>query len=299
MDIRLLRAFVTLAQQGRYHAAAQKLCLTQPALTKQIQTLEHLTGMALFERGRHGATLTHAGQLLLPGAGELLKHYEAFRDYARNVQQGCAGALAVGFGISTFKLAPALVKAFHEQYPAVDIALNDIPSSEQCRMLLSGELHIGFVRLPVSSPLMSHAVLEENLVLAIPAGAAIDPINISATLQRYPLLQITPARGPGLSKQSRDYLKQNQLSPLTPANADDIHTLLALVAAGNGVALLPAGARHIIPTGVELQPLEGQEVSWQVGMAWNPHFPHQLRDRFINSVAPHLPSAESLAISRK
>ncbi|HBR2076212.1 TPA: LysR family transcriptional regulator [Klebsiella pneumoniae] len=63
MDIKLLRAFVTLSQLKRYNSAAEKLCVTQPELTKQIQTLESLSGITLFQRGRHGVRLTVAGEL--------------------------------------------------------------------------------------------------------------------------------------------------------------------------------------------------------------------------------------------
>ena len=86
MDIKLLRAFVTLAQQGSYRAAAEVLCLTQPALTKQIQTLEHLAGITLFQRSRQGTKLTAAGQQLHSRAGELLKQYDEFREYVHKVQ---------------------------------------------------------------------------------------------------------------------------------------------------------------------------------------------------------------------
>jgi len=138
MDIRLLRAFVTLAQQGHYHTAAEMLCLTQPALTKQIQTLEHLAGITLFQRGRQGAKLTVAGQQICPKACELLKQYDEFREYVRRVHSGSVGKLALGFGISSFQLAPAQVTAFRGRFPDVEVSLNDIPSDVQYRMLLDG-----------------------------------------------------------------------------------------------------------------------------------------------------------------
>lgn len=284
MDIKLLRAFVTLAQQGRYHAAAQILCLTQPALTKQIQTLEHLTGLRLFLRGRQGAALTSEGQQLYPRACALLKHHDEFSEYVRDIQKGSTGRLALGFGISTFDLAPAKVRAFHQRFPDVDISLNDIPSYEQCQMLLDGRLHAGFVRLPIQEPLVSVALLEERLMLAAPCDAVTDNADLSLLLSRYPLLQISPKRGRGLSEQVAGFLRANRLRPATIADADDIHTLLALVAAGNGIALLPSGASHIVPAGVTLVAVEGHSAQWQVGIAWNPLVQDVVRERFIDAV---------------
>ncbi|WP_439899249.1 LysR family transcriptional regulator [Raoultella ornithinolytica] len=84
MDIRLIRAFVTLAQLRRYHAAAERLCLTQPALTKQIQTLEHLTGMTLFQRGRQGAQLTAAGEAIYSQACHFVAQHDQFCARWRN-----------------------------------------------------------------------------------------------------------------------------------------------------------------------------------------------------------------------
>ena len=109
MDIRLIRAFVTLAQQRRYHAAAERLCLTQPALTKQIQTLEHLTGMTLFQRGRQGAQLTAAGEAIYSQACHFVAQHDQFCAWTEQVRRGNVGTLALGFGISTFQLAPAQV----------------------------------------------------------------------------------------------------------------------------------------------------------------------------------------------
>ncbi|WP_058910597.1 LysR family transcriptional regulator [Entomohabitans teleogrylli] len=263
----------------------------QPALTKQIQTLEHLTGMRLFLRGRQGARLTVAGQQLYSRARDLIGQHDEFCEYVRQVRQGSVGRLALGFGISTFQLAPALVRAFREQFPAADVSLNDIPSDEQCRMLLDGQLHGGFVRLPVPDPLLARVVMTERLVLAVPSGLKVVNDAIHALIHHHPLLQISPKRGRGLSEQAASFLKANDIRPAALADADDIHTLLALVAAGNGVALLPAGASHIVPSGVMLVPLEGQCTRWQVGIAWNPALENALRDNFINSATGTEPAA--------
>ncbi len=285
MDIKLLRAFVTLAERGSYHAAAEILCLTQPALTKQIQALEHLIGVTLFHRGRHGAKLTVTGKQLYFRTCELLKQYDEYLKYARRIQKGNVGKLALGFGISSFQLAPAWVNIFREQFPDVEVSLNDMPSSVQCRMLLEGQLQAGFIRLPVTVPLQGKVLMEESLVLVTPSDLCIDPVDIRSILESHQLLQIPPHRGNGLVVQTASFLSENKLSAKIVSAADDIQTLLALVSTGNGVALLPAGVSHILPAGLKLVQTQGEYTRWQVGIAWNPAIQDVLRDKFLQMMA--------------
>ncbi len=100
--------------------------------------------------------------------------------------------------------------------------------------------------------------MEESLVLAVPAGATQALPDIASVLRQFPLLQINPRRGRGLAQQTAHFLQINRLTADIVADADDIHTLLALVAAGNGVALLPAGACHLLPAGITLVTVTGR-----------------------------------------
>ena len=284
MDIKLLRAFVTLSQLGWYHSAAEKLCITQPALTKQIQTLESLSGVTLFQRGRHGARLTVAGELLLRGASEVLERYDNFYAEVIGIQKGKTGKLTVGFGISSFRLAPERVAAFRTLYPDVRVSLNDMPSAVQFRMLMEGQLQTGFVRLPAPEHLESKILAEEQLVLAVAQEHDTDSVSATELLSLSQLLQLSRDRGEGLSSQTELFLSGHHLTPRTVSAADDIQTLLALVAARDGVALLPSGVVHILPAGVRLMALEGEHTTWQTGIAWNPQIKDPLRDNFIKMV---------------
>ncbi|HKN03791.1 MAG TPA: LysR family transcriptional regulator [Buttiauxella sp.] len=293
MDIKLLRAFVTLGEQGSYRAAADILCMTQSALTKQIQSLEHHVGVSLFIRGRHGAKLTAQGTFLFSHALSLLKNYGEFRKYVLELQKGNVGKLALGLGISSLQMVPEWVNTFREKFhePDVQISLNDIPSGMQCQMLLDGDLQVGFVRLPVDKQLNVEVLMEEKLALVVPSSVLVDPANIQPVLDIHPLLQINPHRGPCLAEQIASFLKANRLVARLNSPTDDIHTLLALVAAGNGVAFLPACAGYFLPEGVKLVQPEGKQIGWQIGVAWNPAIQDVLRDKFIEMI-----TAKSLMI---
>ncbi|CAI0894605.1 Hca operon transcriptional activator [Serratia quinivorans] len=281
MDIRQLRAFVVLAEQGNYRLAAERLCITQPALSKQIQALEAVLGARLFTRGRQGAQLTASGQRLYPEAQALVGQHLRFQQRALQIVQGEAGRLAIGFGLSSFHLAPQLVAAFRQRFPEVAVGLEDLPSERQYQLLLQGELQVGFVRLPVSTPLRATALLSDRLVLAAPTALALKAETIIGQFNTLPLLQLTPKRGRGLSEQSLRFIAAHQLVPNVVQQAGDIQTLLALVAAGIGVALLPRSVSHIIPVGIDILPLSGEQTEWQVGIAWNPQQVDVLRDNFI------------------
>lgn len=281
MDTRQLRAFVTLAEVGRYRLAAEQLCITQPALSKQIQALELRLGTRLFDRGRQGAQLTVSGEALFPQARALMTQHEQFQLHARQVAKGEAGRLALGFGLSSFHLAPQLVAAFRQRFPAVTIGLEDIPSESQYRLLLEGKLQAGFVRLPVTEPLQALALLSDRLVLAAPTALALRADSLLEDFHRLPLLQLLPRRGRGLSEQSLRFIAAQRLETNVVQQAGDIQTLLALVAAGIGVALLPQSIMHIVPAGIDILPLSGRQTEWQVGLAWDAQRPDALRDGFI------------------
>ncbi|APR33843.1 LysR family transcriptional regulator [Citrobacter freundii] len=284
IDIKLLRAFVTLAMKGSYSNAAKALFLTQPALSKQIQTLEHLTGGDLFLRGRHGASLTVFGQQLFSKANELLQSHIEFLNYARDINSKNREKLFMGFGISTFQQVPKWIKQFHQQVPECEIVINHLPSSVQMKMLLEGRLHIGFVRMPVSKGLASYILYEETLALAMPKNSDLNKMNIQAALSAYPLLQLDPSTNPCLAEQTAHYLQSNQLKAVPVSATDDMTSLLALIAGGNGVAFLPASVRTFLPANVNLlMPVERQ-IRWDIGVVWNPKIKSHRRDEFLRLV---------------
>ncbi|MFV5083710.1 LysR family substrate-binding domain-containing protein [Klebsiella pneumoniae] len=196
------------------------------------------------------------------------------------------GKLTVGFGISSFRMAPEKVAIFRALYPDVQVSLNDMSSAVQFQKLAEGQLQTGFVRLPAPERLESKILAEEKLVLAVAHEHDTELSSAAELLGSRKLLQLSRDRGEGLSEQILRFLSLRQLTPQTVFPADDIQTLLALVATKNGVALLPAGVFHILPCGVRLIPLEGEHTTWQTGIAWNPQIKDPVRDNFINIVTP-------------
>lgn len=285
--IRLFRAFVEVADHRGFGLAAQSLAITQPALTKQIQALEREIGGPLFHRGRHGAALTELGARTLPHARTLVADADELIRRGRQMARGETGRLALGFGLSSIELAPRAVAAFRRRYPSVDVNLEDLPSTTQLDRVRDGELHAAFVRLPAGEGL-SHRVLDhDHLAVASPAGQAV-PDDLVKWLGSQRLVRLARAKGPGLTGQIDLLCATWRIAPGTQSETHDLQTVLALVAAGLGTALVPASAASIVPRTVRLTPIDDPAAAWDVAVVWSPTRVTTLTTNFLDVVQTEL-----------
>src|SRR6266702_698837 len=202
MELKLLRAFLTVAELRHFGHAANALCVSQPALSKQIVALEASLGARLFERGRHGAELTAFGATFMSDAQALIRDADEIYARAREAADGKRGYLRVGLGLSTLTFAPQLIAEFRRLYPNVSVTLNDLSSAAQTRLILAGKLDVGFLRLPADAALSTLSVLDEALALAVPEQARWKRLPRNPEeLNESGFIALTPGRGPGLAAQ--------------------------------------------------------------------------------------------------
>lgn len=282
LNIRLLKAFVILAEKGNYADAARALFISQPALTKQIHLLESQVNIALFSRGRHGAVLTAGGRRLLPEAEKVVRQTQLFMQHAERVSKGIEGHINVGFGLSSFYLAPHCIADFRRDFPGVEMSLTDLPSFQQYELLQNDELQVGFVRVPPPVALEYLPLVTDRLVLVAPATSPTMPA--AEWLTKRPLLRLQDERGQGLNTQIDRFLHDNGLFISSTQLTDDIQTIVAMVIAGIGVAILPTSVTHIAPPELMMIPLTGESISWKVGIAWDANKEDVIRDNFIASI---------------
>lgn len=286
MDIRRLQAFVAVADQGNFGRAAQLLSTTQPALTKQIQTLERETGTVLFIRGRQGTVLTAAGQTLLADSADLVRRADALEQRMKRVAGGSAGLLSVGFGMSSINIAPRAVAAFRVAHPSIDVTLEDMSSSAQIAALRERRLSVGFIRHPVPADIATRVISRDQLALAIPHGETLpqlDRESVRSWLDGRPLIRLVPARGPGLAAQTEELFVDVGCRSATLQETSDLLTVLALVSAGVGAALVPASVSAIVPEGVNLLPIDLASARWSIGVAWRRDSTDPLIPRFLQA----------------
>ncbi|MBG3013974.1 LysR family transcriptional regulator [Proteus faecis] len=292
MDTRLLNAFVVLAETEHFGEASSKLCISQPALTKQIKTLESQLGITLFQRGRYGAKLTPEGQYLLNQSQSVLREVRALEKQARQLSEPQKAELYAGFGLSSLNFITPLLAKFNQVHPDITVHIDDIPSNIMESKLLLGELDLAFSRLPVTEPLKGISLAQERLMLAIPTQNIMvleiedDPLHYFNTLE---LIQLVPEKEKKLHQQINAFLKYHQIEPRVLQQSQDIQTQLALVAAGLGMALVPKNAELICDKQkVTLLPLSDLYTQWEIGVIWNNNIKNKDRDLLINIISDEI-----------
>lgn len=288
IEMKLLRAFVALVEVGNYRVASEQLFITQPALTKQIQAFERAIDRRLFIRGRNGAKLTEVGKALYPEVKKLLQQNKKFLLFANNIKKNMNGVLSIGFGISCFQHVPKWIRTFSERNPQCHVSAKQLPSNEQITLLMQGELDIGFVRMPVPESLSSIMLFKEYIVLAVPNNLKVSRNNLKDVLETHPLLHINPYLAPCLTEQTKLLLEAINAIPKQGGATNDLPSLLALIAAKNGIAFVPASVCHFLPKGVKLVTLELAQTGWDIAVAWNEKIENKQRDLFLEMNINHI-----------
>lgn len=260
MELRHLRYFVAVAEELSFTRAATRLHMAQPALSVQIRQLEDELGVALFDRTRRTIALTEGGTVMLVEARRLLALLDNAVELVRRTGRGAVGRIAVGFVPSASNAAlPPLLRRFSQTHPDVTVHLREMAPSDLVRRLHAGDLDVCFLYLPFSDPSLAQAVIaREAFVVALPAdhrlaGEAMVDVR---ELASEPFVIPAQHGMPGLNAQVLDICREAGFVPR--AVHDDIwlvQTMVGLVAAGAGVALVPASARALRPDGVVYRPL--------------------------------------------
>jgi DNA-binding transcriptional LysR family regulator len=150
MDLTLVRSFLAVAETGAITEAAERIGITQPALSRRIQQLEAQLGVRLLERGRKGALLTDIGRLVQTEAQGIVAHYERMREMAASHQRLEGGTVRIGGGATAVSfILPEAIAAFQAAHPRVRFQLREAGSSEIADDVVAGRLELGVVTLPV------------------------------------------------------------------------------------------------------------------------------------------------------
>jgi DNA-binding transcriptional LysR family regulator len=261
MELRHLRYFVAVAEEGHFGRAARRLFISQPPLSRQIRDLEEELGVELLERRGPRFRLTDAGQQFLEGARQTLAQAERATGRARQAARGVAGFLSIGYTpTGDLQILPRILKPFHRAYPGVQLELRILPPTPQIEDLRRERIHVGFLRMPVDAPdLRIEHVCREPLLLAIPERhplARRRRIRLSSLAQE-PFLMFPRPLAPSYYDELIGFFRGAGFSPLIAHELESLQTMLALVAAGLGLALLPSSIRDIRRSGVVYRDLLG------------------------------------------
>ncbi|KGS21419.1 bacterial regulatory helix-turn-helix, lysR family protein [Burkholderia pseudomallei MSHR4378] len=293
-DLRQWRYFVAVADERHFGRAAERLSMTQPPLSQAIRALEDALGVALFARTKRSVELTAVGAALLPDVRRLIAAADALPPLAQSLARGEAGSLALAF-VSTadYGLLPQLLREFGARYPHVRLQLAEATSDVQIEELVAGRIDAGLVIPPVpprhAASLSYLPVLREPLVVAMPAevaevadaadaadaaeaaeaadAAADAPVRI-ADIASLPLVIFPRRLAPGFYDIITGCYGAAGVTPRIGQEAIQMQTIVSLVSAGMGVALVPQSLRNLRRTGVVYRALADPAPVVETGLVW-------------------------------
>ena len=271
LELSDLQAIVTLAETLHFGRAAERLHVSQPALSKRIRRMEERIGGPLLVRRYRDVRLTEAGRLLAGRGRHLLNESAATVALSQRAARGEAGLLRIGFGIaSILGLLPDVLLRFRRAHPEVQLQLRDMSTPDQVRALIAGEIDIGFVRRPVSDErLVMRPVLDEQLVAALGPRSPWEPRLGLRSVAAEPFIIIARSRSASFYDHALSVCAAAGFAPRIVQEADELFTVLSLVRAGLGVSLVPRSAALMRLPGVRFHALRLPEAAWNIALAWH------------------------------
>ncbi|MBR1220193.1 LysR family transcriptional regulator [Bradyrhizobium sp. U87765 SZCCT0131] len=280
MDIRQLRHFVAVAETLHFGRAAERLGMTQPPLSQSIMALEQELGSPLFARTKRSVALTPFAVQWLDHVRAALEGVAALPATAQRIRRGETGRLELSF-VSTadYSVLPALVRRLRETHPDVELSLTEATSDLQIAALLDGKGHAGIIIAPALGALPEQldylALISEPLIAAVPEGwltsgrLALSARGLpSAAVLSSPLIVFPRRVAPSFYELVTRYYAACGGTPTIAQHAIQMQTIISLVSAGMGIALVPASMRHLARSGVRYVDLQHDAPRLQTGIAW-------------------------------
>ena len=273
MDLRRLRYFTAVAEELHFGRAAERMHVVQSAISQQIKLLEEELGFPLLERSRHSVRLTVPGEIFLPEARDILRRTEEAVQRVRASAGGAVGRLTIGFvDNALWSVLPLILRQFRAQWPAVELSLQPLDRSSQMEALRGSIIDVGLIPAPPPprEGIESASLIAAPLLVALPCGhplATGGPVSLGQ-LQAEPFVLFPPRMRSRLLDIIVTGCAQAGFSPHISQEAEQLHTLLALVSAGLGVTLVPEWVSRSQEAGVAYAPLADALPSYELLSTW-------------------------------
>ena len=272
--MRHLRTFVAVATELNFTRAAEKLLVAQPSLSKQIADLEKELGVVLLARNRRSVHMTAAGVAFLEEARLILARAEQARVRALKVAQGETGQLKIGhFAAPTMVFLPDLIRRYRARYPQVAVQLFELTPDRQLEAFAAGRIDLGFSRpIPPGHPeLATHLLFEERLVVATAEThprAGQSSVHL-ADLAGEPFVLLDRSEASSLHDHVITACMQAGFSPRVVSAPSLMSTVTMLVAAGQGISLLPEGVENLRRHQIRYLPVQPEPPIIPLVMSWS------------------------------
>jgi DNA-binding transcriptional LysR family regulator len=289
MELRHMRYFVAVAEHLHFGRAAESLMTAQPSLSRQIHQLEEELGVSLFDRSKHHVELTDAGRIFLADARRTLQAADASVRHARESADGTRGELRLGFiGGAMMMRLPAILHEYRSRFPNVDVIPNAVPYPEHAAALHAGTIDIAWTIALPDPEIESLIITSDGLLAALAAShplATREQIDV-ADLAGEDLVTLTHA-APMLHDAVIQICLTNGFRPGRIYEGEDAVTVLGLVAAGYGVALVPFPWSVMSIPGMTFVKLS-QEFRFQEALSWRRDRHTQIVQTFIETTVSML-----------
>jgi DNA-binding transcriptional LysR family regulator len=296
IELRLLRYFAAVAEEGHVGHAAARLFISQPALSQQIRALEEQVGVPLFTRHPRGVELTEAGEVLLAEAREVLARAERLDETVEELARGEAFALRIGVppGLEP-RLLPGLLASLRESHPDAAIEVRESTTPDQLQALNAGSLDLGLVREPVDDTRLSR-----RTVLVEPLGASLPATHPLAGRESLTLRELAADLfvcfprpwAPSLHDVLEHALREHGIEARFE-DSEQLSTTVGKVAAGEGITLSAPAWLDGVP-GIVWRPLTDVQIEIRTAAAWRA----SSRSPLLHALVDLLPPASLTSIGR-
>lgn len=284
LDLQQMNCFVAVAEELHFGRAAERLCMSQPPLSRQIQLLEHALGVQLFERTSRSVRLTVAGQVFLGDARRLLNLAKQAAATAQRTSKGEAGRVTIGFtSVMGFDLVPNLIAAAQRALPEIDVVLKEMVTVAQLDALENNTIDLGFMRPLAGRHTLSHQIVaREPLMVALPVD---HPLTARSRIELHdmdglPFVMYTPTQGKYYYSMITGLFVSTGVVPNYIQYLDHVHTVVGLVRSGLGVSIVPASAAQLRFENVVFRPMWRDDVFSESRMTWRPDHHNPALDTF-------------------
>jgi DNA-binding transcriptional LysR family regulator len=286
MELRHIQRFIAVAEELHFGRAAQRLGISQPPLSQQIQALEAEIGAKLFERTKREVRLTKAGEAMLVEAYRLVDQGERVKRAARRASAGEIGRLTLGCVTSAFyQILPPILDRFRAKYPEVGLSLREVDTADAVPDLQAGRLDFGFIRLDaVEEPLKMLPLRRDAFVAALPEKHALARRRKLALkdLAQEDFVIFARRVSPRFYDSIVNACLSAGFSPSIAHESTSILSQVGFVACGLAVALVPRSVKHLHMPGVTFRELDQTIPLTDIALVWRSAPVSELAQRFID-----------------
>jgi len=253
LELRHLSYFLSVAEELHFSKAAEKLFITQPALSRQIRQLEELLETDLFKRDKRNVRLTDTGRYLYDESQFIFNHLEFVKKNIKHIDSGDEGELRIGFvGSAMNSIIPPLISAIQKKSPGLHTELTELPNQEQIDRIRKDELDIGFIRtMRLPEGLQKKSVFEETFSLVLPSDHHLNQKNFESVnqLREESFILFSSQYSHGYFEKIMSIFEDQGFSPKVAHQSVHANTIFRLVVQNLGIGIVPTS----LTTGFDLK----------------------------------------------